>query len=319
MVAKLSLGTASRRLVLAAADSERMRQLVETAPLSRDVVARFVGGAGVGDAVSAAQGLREAGLLVTIDRLGEDVTSREQAEATVAGYLDLLTQLVDRGLTQDGNVEVSLKLSALGQSLPEGVALSTELAQRICQAAADAGTTVTVDAEDHTTTDDTLSTVVALRADHPWVGAVVQAYLYRTEGDCRDLAGEGSRVRLCKGAYREPESVAYQRRHDVDLSYVRCLKVLLEGRGKPLIATHDPRLVSLAGAMAVQRERPAGSYEHQMLFGVRPDEQRRLAGLGESVRVYVPYGDQWYGYLMRRIAERPANAAFFARALAGTR
>ena len=249
MVGTWTLGTLSRRLVLAAADSDRLRHLVETAPLSRDVVARFVGGAGVDDAVSAAKRLRSAGLLVTIDRLGEDVTSHEQAEDTVAGYLDLLAKLADQGLTQGGGVEVSLKLSALGQSLPDGVALSTELAQRICEAAGSAGTTVPVDAEDHTTTDDTLSTVVALRADHPWVGAVVQSYLRRTEGDCRDLAGEGSRVRLCKGAYREPESVAYQKRHDVDLSDVRCLKALLDGRCTPLIATHDPRPTLLAGAV----------------------------------------------------------------------
>jgi len=154
-----------------------------------------------------------------------------------------------------------------------------------------------------------------LRQDFPWVGAVLQAYLYRTEADCRDLAVEGSRVRLCKGAYKEPPSVAFASRQDVDRSYVRCLSVLMAGRGYPMVATHDPRLVDIAGALAVRHRRTPADHEYQMLYGIRPDEQRRLAGEGETVRVYVPYGSQWYGYLMRRLAERPANVAFFLRSL----
>jgi proline dehydrogenase len=167
--------------------------------------------------------------------------------------------------------------------------------------------------EDHTTTDSTLEILRQLRVDFPETAAVLQAYLHRTEADCRDLAYAGSRIRLCKGAYREPASVAYQRRQDVDLSYVRCLNVLLAGDGYPMFATHDPRLI----AIAQQRARDHGktAYEFQMLYGIRPDEQRRLAGEGHTVRVYVPYGAQWYGYLMRRLAERPANLTFFARAL----
>ena len=169
--------------------------------------------------------------------------------------------------------------------------------------------------EDHTTTDSTLGILRELRKDFPETGAVLQAYLRRTEADCRDLAYEGSRVRLCKGAYNEPESVAFQDKHEVDQSYVRCLKVLMAGHGYPMVATHDPRLIEIAGALADRYDRPQGSYEYQMLFGIRPDEQRRLAEAGEQVRVYVPYGEEWYGYLMRRLAERPANLTFFLRSL----
>jgi proline dehydrogenase len=170
--------------------------------------------------------------------------------------------------------------------------------------------------EDHTTTDSTLSIVRDLRADFPWVGAVLQAYLRRTEADCRDLATAGSRVRLCKGAYKEPATVAFQSRSEVDRSYVRCLRVLMDGAGYPMAATHDPRLVRIAQKLVLDAERAKGTYEFQMLYGIRPHEQQRLADGGDTVRVYVPYGDEWYGYLMRRLAERPANIAFFLRALA---
>jgi proline dehydrogenase len=170
--------------------------------------------------------------------------------------------------------------------------------------------------EDHTTTDSTLEILAELRKDHPSTGAVLQAYLRRTEGDCRELAGAGSRVRLCKGAYAEPESVAFQSALDVDKSYVRCLNILMSGEGYPMVATHDPRLIAIAEDRARWFDRGTDEYEFQMLYGVRPEEQARLAGEGHTVRVYVPYGDQWYGYLMRRLAERPANLAFFGRALA---
>jgi proline dehydrogenase len=169
--------------------------------------------------------------------------------------------------------------------------------------------------EDHTTTDATLATLRELRKDFPETGAVLQAYLHRTEGDCRALAYEGSRVRLCKGAYDEPAEVAFQGRLEVDKSYVRCLKVLLAGQGYPMVATHDPRMIKIASSLASRNGRVAGSYEFQMLYGIRPEEQRRLAASGETVRVYVPYGTEWYGYLMRRLAERPQNLTFFVRSL----
>jgi proline dehydrogenase len=253
----------------------------------------------------------------TIDHLGEDTLELGQAQATRDAYLSLLSSLAVAGLTQGGKAEVSLKLSALGQSLPgDGAKIALEHAREICQVAANAGTTVTLDMENHTTTDSTLETLRELRQDFPSVGAVLQAYLHRTEADCRELAHEGSRVRLCKGAYKEPESVAYQANDDVDRSYVRCLKVLMAGQGYPMIASHDPRLVEIAGALAHQQNRTADSFEYQMLYGIRPDEQKRIADRGDQMRVYIPYGQEWYGYLMRRMAERPANTIFFLRALA---
>ncbi len=303
--------------MLQAAQSHRLRHVIETAPVSRSVVARFVAGAHTEDAVRATTSLVDEGLTVTVDHLGEDTTDLGQAEGVRDAYLELLKRLSGSGLTSDGRAEVSLKLSALGQALgADGPAISTDFAAAICAAAAEAGTTVTVDMEDHTTTDATLAAVVSLREDFPWVGAVLQSYLRRTEGDCRDLASAGSRVRLCKGAYNEPESVAFADKSEVDMSYVRCMKVLMHGAGFPMLATHDPRLVDIAGALAVQAGREAGSYEYQMLYGIRPDEQKRLAELGETVRVYLPYGEEWYGYLMRRMAEKPANTVFFLRALA---
>jgi len=302
-----------RSAILAAAGNDTIRNLVATAPLSRNVVSRFVAGETAVDAVLATRNLVRDGLNVTLDHLGEDTTDTAQAADTVQAYRTLLAALAADGLTE--HAEVSVKLSAVGQKLDEELALAN--AARICAAAAAVGTTVTLDMEDHTTTDSTLEILTALRRDHPQTGAVLQAYLRRTESDCRALAGAGSRVRLCKGAYAEPESVAYQDAADVDRSYVRCANVLLAGEGFPMFATHDPRLVRIIDDRARWHDRKPGRYEYQMLYGVRSAEQRRLANAGETVRVYVPYGVQWYGYLMRRLAERPANLAFFARALVG--
>jgi proline dehydrogenase len=306
------------RVLLGVSRSERLRNLVERAPISRNVVARFIAGAETDDAVRVTHEIVTDGLTVTIDHLGEDTADRAQAEAAAAAYVALLKGLNEAGLTS--SAEVSVKLSAVGQALAgDGERIALDNAREICEAAADVGTTVTLDMEDHTTTDSTLSILDDLRTDFPSTGAVLQAYLHRTEGDCRRLARAGSRVRLCKGAYNEPASVAYQVTNDVDRSYVRCMKVLLAGEGYPMIATHDPRQIEIGGSLAARYRREQGSYEYQMLYGVRPDEQRRLARSGETVRVYVPYGHEWYGYMMRRLAERPANVMFFLRSLAGTR
>ena len=303
-----------RQPLLLLARSTKVKDLVSTMPVSSGIVNRFVPGETTDAAVTATHGLIESGLHVTLDFLGEDTLDREQADQTVAAYLDLLSSLSERGLAR--NAEVSVKLSAIGQALPdEGEKVALENARTICHAARNAGTTVTLDMEDHTTTDSTLGILRELRKDFPETGAVLQAYLHRTEADCRDLAYEGSRVRLCKGAYKEPESVAFQDRADVDKSYVRCLKVLMAGQGYPMVASHDPRMIDIAGALATRYNRTQGSYEYQMLFGIRPDEQQRLAESGEKVRVYLPYGGEWYGYLMRRMAERPSNLRFFLRSL----
>jgi proline dehydrogenase len=307
-----------RQPLLLLARSQRIKKLVSTMPVSAGIVSSYVPGESTDSAVDATATLVDDGLRVTLDFLGEDTLDSEQADATVAAYLDVLSHLAGRGLTR--NAEVSVKLSAIGQALPDSVAggghkIALENARTICRAARNAGTTVTLDMEDHTTTDSTLSILRELRKDFPETGAVLQAYLHRTEADCRALAYEGSRVRLCKGAYQEPESVAFQSRLDVDKSYVRCLKVLLAGQGYPMVATHDPRMVEIASSLASRYGRAQGSYEYQMLYGIRPDEQKRLASSGEAVRVYVPYGQEWYGYLMRRLAERPQNLSFFLKSL----
>jgi proline dehydrogenase len=303
-----------RQTILWLARSERLKKLISTMPVSSGIVNSYVPGEDTASAVRATQELIETGLHVTLDHLGEDTLDPEQAEATVDAYLDVLKELSAAGLAR--NAEVSVKLSAVGQALPEiGAKLSLENARTICRAARNVGTTVTLDMEDHTTTDQTLATLRELRKDYPETGAVIQAYLHRTEADARALAFEGSRVRLCKGAYKEPENVAFQDRLEVDKSYVRCLKVLLAGQGYPMVATHDPRMIAIASALATRNDRAHGSYEFQMLYGIRPEEQKRLAENGEKVRVYVPYGQEWYGYLMRRLAERPSNLTFFARSL----
>jgi len=307
-----TLARVFRAPILAAARSARVRALVENAPLSRKVVQRFVAGADTDDAVRAGRRLIDQGLRVSFDHLGEDTLDAGRAESTVKAYLALLNRLAEEDLA--AHAEVSVKLTAVGLDL--GTALGLDNARRIADAAQGAGTTVTVDMEDHTRTDATLAGVAELRRDFPATGAVLQAYLRRTEQDCWALATAGSRVRLCKGAYAEPASVAFQSRAEVDASYTRCLGVLMAGPGYPMVATHDPALIALTGRLAAEGGRSADSFEYQLLFGVRPVEQRRLAAAGAAVRVYVPYGGQWYGYLMRRLAERPANVTFFLRALA---
>jgi proline dehydrogenase len=304
-----------RSVILAAAGSARVERLVERVPLSRTIVDRFVAGTTTADALRATHELVGDGLAVTLDYLGEDTTTLTHAEATRDEYLALLDALAAGELTPAA--EVSLKLSALGQLLDEKVA--EQHARAICVRASEAGTTVTLDMEEHTTTDSTLEILGRLRSDFPTVGVALQAYLRRTEADCRELATPGSRVRLCKGAYHEPESVAYQSRLDVDKSYVRCMNILMSGEGYPMVASHDPRLVAIGEDRARWFDHSTDEFEFQMLYGVRPEEQLRLAGAGYTVRVYVPYGKQWYGYLMRRLAERPANVAFFARALRSRR
>lgn len=303
-----------RRVLLAVSRSDKVRDTAVAAPVTRDIVRRFVAGESIPDAVRTTTELLDRGLTATVDRLGEDVFDLEHAERTREDYLALLEQLHAAGHAADA--EVSVKLSALGQALPgNGETVALENVSAICAKADELGTTVTLDMEDHTTVDSTLATLRTLREDYPSVGAVLQAYLFRSEQDCRDLSYEGSRVRLCKGAYKEPPTVAYTSRHDIDLSYVRCMKILMHGAGLPMLATHDPRMIEIGRAIAVHSDRPRGSYEFQMLLGVRPEEQTRLADDGETVRVYVPYGEDWYGYMMRRMAEKPANMALFMKSL----
>ncbi|WP_410610585.1 proline dehydrogenase family protein [Amycolatopsis sp. lyj-109] len=304
-----------RAPLLAAARSKGIRRLVEAVPATRSVVRRFVAGSESADAVRVARELAADGRRITLDHLGEDTTDAAQATATVAAYEAVLTALAAEGLAS--GADVSVKLSAVGQFLPvDGEDVALENARKICAAAEAVGATVTLDMEDHTTTDSTLGILRELRGEYPWVGAVLQAYLRRTEQDCRELSGPGSRVRLCKGAYAEPESVAFPEKSEVDKSYVRCLRVLMAGQGDPMVASHDPRMIEIAAALAIENGRTDDDHEFQMLYGIRPEEQARIAASGARMRVYVPYGDEWYGYFMRRLAERPANLAFFLRGLA---
>jgi proline dehydrogenase len=226
----------------------------------------------------------------------------------------VLDRLAAEGLTPEA--EVSLKLSAVGQALPgDGERIALEHAHLVCAAAERAGTTVTLDMEDHTTVDSTLSILRELRTDFPWVGAVVQSSLFRTEADVRDLAHPGSRVRLVKGAYAEPRTVAHSRKVDVDAAYKRSLAVLFAGGAYPMVASHDQAMIDEANRLAAEHGRSSSDYELQMLYGIRTGEQERQVAQGRQMRVYLPYGQDWYGYFMRRLAERPANVGFFLRSL----
>jgi proline dehydrogenase len=309
-----------RPALLAASHSAALRRTAERLPATAAVVHRFVPGASLDRVLDSVAALRDSGRLVSIDYLGEDVTDIDGANATMRAYLELLTALGRRrDSTHDGvrPLEVSLKLSALGQALDrDGEKIALENAHTICERAEQIGAWVTVDAEDHTTTDSTLSIAADLRTDFRWLGVVLQAYLRRTHGDCEQFAASGARVRLCKGAYDEPASVAYRDAAAVTASYLRCLRVLMAGPGYPMVASHDPVIIDAVPAMARETGRNAADFEYQMLYGIRGPEQSRLVASGNRVRVYVPFGTQWYGYFMRRLAERPANLTFFMRALA---
>ncbi|MFI6366365.1 proline dehydrogenase family protein [Nocardia sp. NPDC050630] len=305
-----------RPVILAASASPRMKRILTGTPITAQIVRRFVAGEGRDELIPVARELLASRRLISVDFLGENTTDRAQADATVAEYLSLINDLAALNGFRDAvaRTEVSVKLSALGQALPvDGPAIAAENLRILCTKAAQAGVWVTVDAEEHTTTEATLTTVRELRAEFPWLGAVLQAYLHRTEADCRELSG--ARIRLCKGAYRESHTVAYQRRAEVTDSYLRCLEILMRGDGYPMAATHDPVLIFAAEQLAAGTGRGPERFEYQMLYGIRDPEQLRLAAAGNAMRVYVPYGGQWYGYLTRRLAERPANLTFFLRAL----
>ena len=278
------------------------------------MVDRFVAGETLDDALAAVRALAADGIAVTLDHLGEDVTDPRRGRALAATP----TWRRSTGWPPSGSggaAEVSVKLSAFGQALPGGHDVALELVRPVVEAATAMGTTVTLDMEDYRTVDSTLAALAELRREHPGTGAVLQAMLFRTEDDAEALAVPGSRVRLVKGAYDEPATVAHQKKKDVDAAYARCLEMLMAGPGYPMVGSHDPAMVARAHELAAQHSRAADSWEVQMLYGIRPDEQRRLAAAGTRVRAYVPYGVDWYGYFMRRLAERPANVGFFLRSL----
>ncbi|MCW2495628.1 MAG: proline dehydrogenase [Jatrophihabitans sp.] len=276
------------------------------------MVDRFVAGESLDDALRATRELAERGISVTLDHLGEGITSPTGALASRDAYLRALDALAGYGT----RAEVSVKLSAFGQALPGGDDLALANVTPVVEAAAAIGSTVTLDMEEASTVDSTLRILATLRARHPSTGAVLQSYLHRTPHDAAALATAGSRVRLVKGAYREAAGVALQSKADVERAYEQCLEILMTGAGYPMIGSHDPRMIAYAHELAVRTGRARDSYEFQMLYGIRVPEQNRLAADGYLVRAYVPFGADWYGYFMRRLAERPANVLFFLRALA---
>jgi proline dehydrogenase len=284
-------------------------RLATRLPITRRMVSRFVAGQTLEEALAVVERLQEAGLRTTVDVLGESVRERAQAEAAADRYVATLDALVGRGL--DGNV--SLKPSQMGVVLdPE---LGRDNVARVAATARARGAFVRVDMEDHTLTEATLELVRQLRTTTPDVGVVIQSYLRRSAADVERLIAEGTRVRLCKGAYDEPEELAFVTRAEVDSSYVELMERLLRDGAYPALATHDLAIIRRAIAFARRGGIGPERFEFQMLYGVRRDLQAQLVRDGWTVRVYVPYGTEWYPYFMRRLAERPANVLFLLRSL----
>ncbi|MFJ5091451.1 proline dehydrogenase family protein [Streptomyces sp. NPDC088674] len=300
-------------VILAASRSDRLRRVVSAAPVTKPVVNRFIPGESVDQIVPIIVDATSKGLELTMDVVGEDITTPEQAAAARDAYLELIEHL--KALDLGTRAEMSVKLSMFGQALEGGHELALSNVRPVVEAAAAIGTTVTLDAEDHTTLDSMFAIHGELRKDFPQTGCVIQAYLFRTEDDARRLAAAGSRVRVVKGAYKEPASVAYQEKPEIDKAYIRVLRILMEGDGYPMVGSHDPRIVEIAQELARRAGRKPGDFEFQMLYGIRTEEHVRLAREGHRMRVYTAYGTDWYGYFMRRLAEKPANLLFFLRSV----
>jgi proline dehydrogenase len=282
---------------------------METSAAGRKLSSRFVAGQTLDQALAAARKIRGDGLYTTLDYLGESVTSLEEALACRNEYLRGLHALADAGLEPN----VSLKLTQAGLDLDERVCLDN--VAHVVESAAPIGGFVRVDMESSAYTERTLRLVYELHGRFGRVGAVIQSYLYRSQADVEELCRRRIRVRLCKGAYLEPASVAFPSKTDVDRNYRNLMKILLDRGEYPAFATHDETLIREGCAYSAERGIPREAFEFQMLYGVRRDLQRRLVEEGYRVRLYVPYGEAWYPYFMRRLAERPANVMFLARNL----
>ena len=294
----------SRALFLWASHRHLLGSIATAIPLTRRMVRRFVAGDQLDDALAALERLREQDMRWTVDVLGESVSSREMAVAAADRYLATLDALAERGL----EANVSLKLTQMGLDIDPG--FCRDNVARVVDRAREIGAFVRVDMEDHTKTETTLDIARSLHADYADVGVVIQSYLRRTAEDVEQLIAERVRVRLCKGAYDEPGAVAFRAREEVDESYARLMqRLLLEGR-YPALATHDEALIERAIAFAAEHDIGPERFEFQMLYGVRRDLQESLVARGYTVRVYVPYGTEWYPYYMRRMGERPANVLF---------
>jgi proline dehydrogenase len=314
-----ALRGAMRRLVLGIAGQPAVQDLATRDGLGGSIASRFVAGETADDAIRVIRNLNARGLLATADYLGEHCAAWRDAEAAVATYVDVLARIEEERL--DANV--SLKLTQLGLDLDE--ARCEEALERVVTAADGRGNFVGVDMEGSAYTERTLAMFGRVHAQHPdAVGAVIQAYLYRSAADVRSLVRMGAQVRLCKGAYAEPPSIAYADRAEVDRNFVRLAEILLALGRYPAIATHDPAMITHARKFSQTWSIDRDRFEFQMLYGIRRDLQQELRDAGYRVRVYIPFGTAWYPYLTRRLAERPANLIFIAgsiarEALAGTR
>jgi proline dehydrogenase len=300
-----------RRTLLFLSEQDQFKHILFRLPGARGVALRFVAGDGLSDALRVARTLNEAGLRVTLDFLGESVTDREEARRAAQAYRESL-DAIDRS---EAESTISLKLTQLGLDIDEG--FCEEQLRMIVRRAEQLESFVRIDMESSAYTERTLGIFRRVFADHANVGVVIQSYLMRSDDDVRELVALGAPVRLCKGAYKEPPSVAYQERREVDASFVRLMRLLLDGGVPTAIATHDDRMIEATLEHVSRNGIREDAFEFQMLYGVRRDYQRQLVGDGYSMRVYVPYGSQWYSYLMRRMAERPQNLLFGLRAVLG--
>lgn len=299
-----------RNSILFLSDSRLARRIARDAPFARGVARRFVAGETIDDAVNAARALNETGALVTLDYLGESVSSREEATASADVYIQLLQRITAEEL----NANVSLKLTQMGQDIDEDF-LRQNLG-RVLDLARENDIFVRFDMESSAYTQRTLDFFRKLWDEgYHNIGVVIQSYLYRSEDDIRMANELGARVRLCKGAYKEPESVAYPEKRDVDANFIRLMQLLLSEGNYPGIATHDEAMIRATIAYAREEGIPNSAYEFQMLYGIRRDLQQKLVADGYNMRVYVPFGEAWYPYLMRRMAERPANLMFIVDAM----
>lgn len=284
-----------------------LRRWVETSPVTARVTSRFVAGKTLAQEIAVIRKLHAENILATLDRLGENVSSEAEAQASRDAYLEALQQLEAQRIP----ATVSIKLSQFGLDLSDDIC-QENVRQLVVRAQA-IGSRVEIDMESSEYVDRTLRIVHAMHDQYQCVRAVIQAYLLRSEADIEELCRRGVPVRLCKGAYQEPPATAFPRKADVDANYVRLMKRLLDAGTYPAIASHDDEIIEQALAHVRGRGIGADRFEFQMLYGIRRDLQRRLVKEGYQLRLYVPYGDAWYPYFMRRLAERPANVLFLAR------
>ncbi len=298
-----------RALLLELAKSSRLRRWIASNGTTRRLAQRFVPGEDLAPALEAARRSNRAGMAVSLDHLGENVLSREDAERARRAYTDAL----DRIAAENLDANVSLKLTHLGLDL--GDEYCAEQLRIVTQRAAALRNFVRVDMEGSEYTDRTLRIVRQARAETDAVGTVIQAYLYRSENDIQDLLRIGCRIRLVKGAYKEPSEIAFPRKKDVDANYIKLMRLLLPSGIYHAMATHDPEMIDATVRFAADRGITKDKFEFQMLYGIRTDLQSRLVREGYRVRVYIPFGKDWFPYFMRRLAERPANVLFFARNL----